>query len=72
MRVKTPRNGYVRCDTLLPVLSCEIAPIPGMPTQRVLWLLTEDGAVALRVTAKIAQQIAGFLARAATAMRKAS
>jgi hypothetical protein len=72
MRVKSPRDGYVRCETLLPVLSCQIVPIPDTPTRRVLGLLTEDGALAIGVTADSAQQIADFLARAASAMRKAS
>lgn len=72
MRVKAPRDGYVRCDILLPVIGCQIAPIPDMPTCRALWFLTADGALALGVTAKSAQQVADFLTRAATAMRKAS
>jgi hypothetical protein len=72
MRVKSPRDGYVRCETLMPVLALSIAPIPDMPTRRALGLLTEDGPLALGVTAESAQIIADFLAQAAADMRKAS
>jgi hypothetical protein len=72
MRVKSPREGYVRCETMMPVLAAQIAPIPEMPTCRALCLLTEDGPLAIGVTAKSAQQIADFLAQAAAEMRKAS
>jgi hypothetical protein len=72
MRVKAPRDGYVRCETLLPILSAQIVPIPKLPTHRAWWLLTDDGALALSVTAESAQTIADFLTRAAAAMRKAS
>jgi hypothetical protein len=72
MRVKSPRDGYVRCETLMPVIAVSIAPIPEMPTRRALGLLTDDGALALGVTAESAQLIADFLAHAASEMRKAS
>ena len=72
MRVKSPRDGYVRCETLMPVLAVSIEPIPEMPTRRVLGLMTDDGPLALGVTAESAQLIADFLAHAASDMRKAS
>jgi hypothetical protein len=72
MRVKSPRDGYVRCETLMPVIAVSIAPIPEMPTRRALGLMTEDGVLALGVTAESAQGIADFLAQAAAEMRKAS
>ena len=53
MKAKVPRDGYVRCETLMPLLGCQIIPIPEMPTRRVLGLLTEDGNLALGVTAEI-------------------
>jgi hypothetical protein len=70
--VKSPRDGYVRCETLMPVIGCVIATIRDMPTRRVLGLLTDDGVFALGVTAESAQSIADFLAQAAMDMRKAS
>jgi hypothetical protein len=72
MRVRSPRDGYVRCETLMPVIGCQIAPIPEMPTRRAFCVLTDDGALALGVTAESAQLIADFLAAAASDMRKAS
>jgi hypothetical protein len=63
MRVKSPRDGYVRCETLMPIIGCQILPIPEMPTRRVLGLLTDDGALCLGVTAESAQVTAEFLAR---------
>ena len=68
MRVKSPRDGYVRCETLMPVIGVSIAPIPDMPTRCALGLLTDDGALALGVTAESAQLIADFLAIAASEM----
>jgi hypothetical protein len=64
MRVKSPRDGYVRCETLMPVIAVSIGLIPDMPTRRALGLLTEDGPLALGVTAESAQMIADFLAHA--------
>jgi hypothetical protein len=72
MRVKAPRDGYVRCETLIPVLAISLAPIPDMPTRRAFGVLTEDGPLALGVTAESAQFIADVLAHAAAEMRKAS
>jgi hypothetical protein len=74
MRVKSPRDGYVRCETetLMPVLGSQIVPIPDMPTRRAFCLLTDDGPLALGVTAESAQLIADFLAQAASNMWKAS
>lgn len=72
MEAKAARPGYVRCDTLIPILGCQIQPIPGMPTRRALGLLTEDGALALGVTAESAQELADLLAKAAAEMRKVS
>jgi hypothetical protein len=69
---RRPREGYVRCETLMPILACQILPIPEQPTRRVLGLLTEDGSLALGVTAESAQDIADQLAQAATDMRKLS
>jgi hypothetical protein len=72
MRVKPARDGYVRCETLLPILAEQIAPIPDMPTRRAFCVMTEDGPLALGVTAEAAQSIADLLAQAASDMRKAS
>ena len=72
MRVKSPRDGYVRCETLMPVIAVSIAPIPDNPTRRALGLMTDDGVLALGVTAESAQSIAEFLMQAASDMRKAS
>jgi hypothetical protein len=54
------------------LLGCFIVRIPDMPTERALGLLTEDGPLALGVTAEGAQRIAGILAKAAADMRRAS
>lgn len=72
MKAKLPRPGYVRCETLMPILACQILPIPETPTRRALGLLTEDGSLALGVTAESAQELSDLLAKAATEMRKAS
>ena len=72
MKAKVPRDGYVRCETLMPLLGCQILPGPEMPTRRVLGLLTEDGNLALGVTAESAQELSELLATAAMEMRKAS
>jgi hypothetical protein len=72
MRVKAPRDGYVRCDTLMPALECQIAPIPDMPVCRAFCLLTVDGGLAPAVTVHSAQYIADMLRRAAARMREAS
>jgi hypothetical protein len=72
MRVKSPRDGYVRCETLMPVIAVSIAPIIDMPTRRALGLMTDDGVLALGVTAESAQLIADFLAQGAAEMRKVS
>ena len=56
----------------MPLLGCQIIPIPEMPTRRVLGLLTEDGNLALGVTAESAQELSELLATAAMEMRKAS
>jgi hypothetical protein len=71
-KAKDPIEGYVRCDTLMPVLGVAIAPISQMPTRRVLALLTEDGSLALGVDAESAQDIADRLAKAASEMRQLS
>jgi hypothetical protein len=71
-KIQIPRNGYVRCATEMPILAVQLVPIPDMPTRGVLGLLTEDGPLALGVTADIAQEIADLLSRAASVMRKAS
>jgi hypothetical protein len=70
VETKQPLEGYVRCDTLMPILASQIVPIPEQPTRRVLGLMTEDGALALGVTAESAQDISDQLAEAATEMRK--
>ena len=72
MRVKSPRDGYVRCDTLMPVRAVSVEPIPDMPTHRALCFRTEDGALAFGVTAESVQTISDMLTRAAAAMRKAT
>ena len=70
--MKAKVHGYVRCETLMPILGCQILPIPEMPTRRALSLLTEDGSLALGVTAETAQALSELLATAAMEMRKAS
>jgi hypothetical protein len=72
MKAKDRIEGYVRCETLMPILGVQILPIPEMPTRRVLALLTEDGSLALGVTAESAQELSDLLAKAATEMRRAS
>ncbi len=72
MEAKEPLDGYVRCETLIPILGCQILSIPEMPTRRALALLTEDGSLALGVTAEFAQELADLLTKAAMEMRKAS
>jgi len=72
MQAKDPIEGYVRCETLMPVLGVQVLPITNMPTRRVLALLTEDGSLALGVTAESAQEIARLLEKAASEMRLAS
>jgi hypothetical protein len=72
MKVKDQIEGYVRCETLIPILGVQIRPIPEMPTRRALALLTEDGSLALGVTAESAQELSDLLAKAAAEMRRAS
>jgi hypothetical protein len=72
MQAKDQIEGYVRCETLIPILGAQILPIPQMPTRRALALLTEDGALALGVTAESAQEIADLLVKAAAEMRAQS
>jgi hypothetical protein len=69
MEAKAQVDGYVRCETLLPILGVQILPIPETPTRLVLALLTEDGSLALGVTAESAQEISDLLAKAASKMR---
>ena len=68
---KAQISGYVRAEALMPILGVQILPIPEQPTRRVLALLTEDGALALGVTAESAQSIAELLSNAAKEMRQA-
>jgi hypothetical protein len=72
MQAKDPIEGYVRCETLMPILAVQVLPITGMPTRKVLALLTEDGSLALGMTAESAQEIARLLEKAASEMRLAS
>jgi hypothetical protein len=72
MEAKAQIEGYVRCETLMPILAAQIAPIPQMPTRRALALPTEDGPLALGVTAESAQEMADLLAKAASEMRQQS
>jgi hypothetical protein len=72
MKVKDQIEGYVRCETLMPILGVQIRPIPEMPTRGALALLTEDGSLALGVTAESAQELSDLLAKAAAEMRRAS
>jgi hypothetical protein len=72
MKAKDQIEGYVRCETLMPILGMQILPIPEMPTRRALALLTEDGSLALGVTAESAQELSDLLAKAAAEMRRAS
>jgi hypothetical protein len=68
---KSQMPGYVRAETLMPILGVQMLDIPNQPTRRVLALLTEDGSLALGVTAESAQAIADTLSAAAEEMRKA-
>ena len=70
--MKPPMDGYVRCEALMPILGVQILPIQEMPTRRVLAILTEDGSLALGVTAESAQEISDLLAKAAKEMRAVS
>jgi hypothetical protein len=72
MRAKDQIEGYVRCDTLMPLLAAVILPIPGMPTCRALGILTEDGSLSLGLTAESARELADLLAAAAAEMRAQS
>jgi hypothetical protein len=72
MAPKNQIEGYIRGETLIPILGAQIVPIPENPTRRVLALLTEDGSLALGVTAESAQEIADLLAKAASQMRSQS
>jgi hypothetical protein len=67
-KVKDAIEGYVRCDTFLPILGAHILHNPEMPTIRVLRVTTHDGVLALGVTAEVAQQMADMLARAASTL----
>jgi hypothetical protein len=71
-KAKDPIEGYVRCETVIPILGVAILPISTMPTRRILALLTEDGSLALGVDAESAQDIADRLAKAASEMRQLS
>jgi hypothetical protein len=44
-------SGYVRAETLIPILAVQMLSIPGQPTRRTLALMTEDGNLALGVSA---------------------
>jgi hypothetical protein len=70
--MKPPREGYVRCEALMPILGAQILPIPEMPTRRALGILTEDGPLSLGMTAETAQELAELLLKAAKEMRAAS
>ena len=70
-KAKPQMPGYVRAETLMPVLGVQILGVPNQPTRRALALLTEDGALALGVTAESAQAIADTLSAAAEEMRRA-
>jgi hypothetical protein len=71
MAVRQQQPGYVRCEMLMPVLASKIMPISESPSRRVLALLTEDGSLALGITAEAAQEMADQLTKAAADMRKA-
>jgi hypothetical protein len=66
------KEGYVRCETLLPALGCRILHNPETPTRRVLGLLTDDGSLTLNIDAEFPQTLSELLAKAATEMRKES
>ena len=68
---KAKMSGYVRAETLMPILAVQMLSIPGQPTRRALALLTEDGNLALGVTAESAQAIADLLTNSAKEMRQA-
>jgi hypothetical protein len=71
MQAKDPIEGYVRCETLMPILGVQILPVTDMPTRRDLALLTEDGTLALGLAVESAQEIARLLEKAASEMRLA-
>ena len=68
--LRKPIEGYVRCETVLPIMGGQVMKIPGMPTKRAMVLQTMDGALALGVTAESAQDIAKALMKAAKEMKK--
>jgi hypothetical protein len=72
MQPKAPRDGYVRCETLLPTLGCFILQHRKTPTRHAMCLHTEDGRLVIGLTAESAEGIADLLAQAASDMRKAS
>ena len=72
MQAKDPIEDYVRCETLMPILGVQVLPITDTPTRQALALFTEDGSLALGVTAESAQEIARLLEKAASEMRLAS
>ena len=72
MQAEDPIEGYVRCETLMPILGVQVLPLRDMPTRKALALLTEDGPLTLGVTAESAQDIARLLEKAASEMRLAS
>lgn len=66
------RPGYVRCKALMPILAVQIVSIPEMPHRRALGIMTEDGDLALGLTAESAQELSDLLAKAASEMRAVS
>ena len=68
--LKEPIEGYVRCETVLPVTGGQIMKIPGMLARRAMCLQTADGALALGITAESAKDIAKSLMKAAREMEK--
>jgi len=70
MGATVPKNGYVRCEVLLPMLGCRIVPIPETPTRRELGLLTDDGSLAIDIDAESAQALSELLAKAIIEMRE--
>ena len=85
-RPGTPTNAGAPITLTVMLIKCSVSIFFGiavfswgpqnaahhMPTRRVLTLLTEDGSLALGVTAESAQDIARLLERAALEMRLAS
>jgi hypothetical protein len=72
MQAIAPKDGYVRCGLLMPMLGCRVLPVPETPMKRVLGILTDDGQLAIEIDAEAAQVLSELLAKAIIEMREES